>query len=104
VDLVITLDSCHSHWVFDPDRRRYRRVPQGPGAELRAAASEWRDYHELRVDEHSESFVVVLNHEGTRMLRSWRHTPGVCPSCGFTTGEVDTVGALTAEGGAADHR
>ena len=93
---MITLDSCHSHWVFDPDRHRYRRVPQGPDLELRSAASEWRAFHELHVDEHSESFVVVLNAEGTRMLRSWRHGPGTCPSCGFTTGEVDAVDAVAA--------
>ena len=97
------LDSCHSHWVFDPDHHRYRRVPQGPDLELRTAASEWRPYHELHVDEHSDSFVVVLNQEGTRMLRSWRHGPGECPSCGFTTGELET-GAVMAVGGGPGER
>ena len=29
----------------------------------------------------SESFVVLLNPEGTRLLRSWRHVEH-CPQCG----------------------
>ena len=85
---MLTLDSCHSRWVFDTDRRRFRRVLRGPDFELRTVATEWRPYLELHVDEHSDSFVVVLNEEGTRMLRSWRHVDGACPNCGSETGEV----------------
>ena len=33
------------------------------------------------VDPLSESFVVLLNPEGTRLLRSWRHVEH-CPQCG----------------------
>ena len=95
----VTLDSCHSRWVFDPERQRYRRVPQGPGLTRRLAVAEWHPYHELHVDPY-DSFTVVLNEAGTRMLRSWRHTKDVCPQCGFTGTEqlsVDDIAQV--EGG-----
>jgi hypothetical protein len=88
---MLTLDSCHSHWVFDTDGMRFRRVLRGPDLELRTVTTEWRPYYELHLDEESDSFVVVLNEAGTRMLRSWRHLEGNCPNCGVTTGEVATV-------------
>ena len=80
----ITIDSCHSRWVFDTDRLRYRRVPQGPGLGVRMAMAEWSPYHELFVDPLSDSFTVVLNDAGTRMLRSWRHREAICSQCGAT--------------------
>ena len=41
-----------------------------------------RSHHfALDVDPHSESFVVVLNEAGTRLLRSWRHVER-CSQCG----------------------
>jgi hypothetical protein len=43
--------------------------------------STWEPYFALDVDPHSESFVVVLNEAGTRLLRSWRHVER-CPQCG----------------------
>jgi len=85
---MITLDSCHSRWEFDTERRRFRRVLRGPEMELRTVTTEWRPYHELQVDEGSDSFVVVLNEAGTRMLRSWRHLDAGCPNCGSATGEL----------------
>jgi hypothetical protein len=84
---VTTIDSCHSRWVFDLEKLRYRRVPQGPGLALRLAQAPWRPYTELHVDPDSDAFVVVLTAEGTRMLRSWRHVPGTCPQCGALTTE-----------------
>jgi len=83
----ITVDSCNSRWVFDPDRLRYRRVSKGPGFGMRMAEQEWIPYHELHIDPCSDSFTVVLNEAGTRMLRSWRHVEGVCPQCGITRTE-----------------
>ena len=79
---LITVDSCHSRWVFDSERLRYRRVPKAPGLQVRMAMAEWRPYHSLHLDSDSDSFVVVLNDAGTRMLRSWRHREAVCPQCG----------------------
>ena len=90
----ITVDSCHSRWVFDTGRLCFRRVPKGPGLEVLMAMTQWRPYHELLIDPDSDSFVVVLNGAGTRMLRSWRHTEAVCPQCGTSRTEelaLDTV-------------
>ena len=88
---MFTLDSCHSRWIFDTDQRRFRRVLRGPEMELRTVTTEWRPYHDLHVDEESDSFVVALNEAGTRMLRSRRHRDGECPNCGVTTGEVQAA-------------
>ena len=51
---------------------------------MRLAVAEWRPYHELHIDPYSDSFVVVLDEDGTRMLRSWRHLDGTCAQCGAT--------------------
>jgi hypothetical protein len=85
----ITVDSCHSRWIFDTEHRRFRRVLKGPGLGLRTVMTEWRPYHDLHLDPYSDSIVVVLNEAGTRMLRSWRHVGAVCPHCGDAgTGEL----------------
>jgi len=85
----VTIDSCHSHWVFDEARHRYRRVPQGPHLSTRLGQAAWQPYAELCLDPDSDSFVVVLNAAGTRMLRSWRHRQGRCAQCGaFQTEEL----------------
>jgi hypothetical protein len=78
----LTVDSCHSRWVFDTEHRRFRRFLKGLGSEKRMLTTEWRPYHELHLDPHSDAFVVMLNDTDTRMLRSWRHMDGVCPQCG----------------------
>jgi hypothetical protein len=85
---MVTLESCHSRWIFDVEHHRFRRVLRGPEFERRTVTTEWRPFHELHIDKDSESFVVLLNPEGTRMLRSWRHRDGDCPNCGTPTGEV----------------
>jgi hypothetical protein len=90
----VTIDSCHSRWIFDTDRLRFRRVPKGPGFELLTAMTEWRPYPELLMDPDSESFVVVLNDAGTRMLRSWRHTEVVCPQCGARRTQELSIDAI----------
>jgi hypothetical protein len=78
---LVTLESCHSTWIFDADRRRYRRVLNGGDGTLWDVATAWRPYRDLRVDQEGESFLVVLNADGTRLIRSWRHT-GDCEQCG----------------------
>lgn len=94
---TVTLDSCHSRWVFDVDQRRYRRTPKGPGLEGRMVMTQWRPYHELHIDPESDAFVVVLNDAGTRMLRSWRHTKAVCPQCGAWRTEELSMDAISHE-------
>jgi hypothetical protein len=95
----LTVDSCHSRWVFDTERLRFRRVPKGPGLELLMAMTQWRPYYDLQLDPDSDSFVVIMNEAGTRMLRSWRHTEAVCAQCGASrTEELSVEAIVVAEG------
>ena len=54
---------------------------KGLALDVHAATTAWRSYFGLEIDPISESFVVLLNPEGTRLLRSWRHVEH-CPQCG----------------------
>jgi hypothetical protein len=78
---AFVLESCNSTWLFDTERMRFRRVLKGADFGRRPATTEWRPYFGLDLDPGSESFVVLLNAEGTRLLRSWRHTHH-CTECG----------------------
>lgn len=75
MDLQV-LRSCHSTWYFDSSRSRFQRVPRDLDV---VPEGEWTRYHRLEVDP-SGSFVVTLNDEDTRILRSWIHTEH-CPHC-----------------------
>ncbi len=75
------LDSCHSTWIFDPARMRFRRILKGLDVDAARATTDWRPYFGLEIDQVSDSFVVLLNQEGSRLLRSWRHVDH-CPQCG----------------------
>jgi len=77
----LILESCHSTWLFDTERLRFRRVLKGLALDPQQASTAWRPYFGLEIDPVSESFVVLLNPEGTRLLRSWRHV-GQCSQCG----------------------
>ena len=80
-EALFVLESCHSTWLFDTERMRFRRVLKGLALDVHAATTAWRAYYGLELDPISESFVVLLNPEGTRLLRSWRHVEH-CPQCG----------------------
>ena len=80
-DSLYVLESCHSTWIFDTEKMRFRRVLKGLALDVHAATTAWRSYYGLEIDPISESFVVLLNPEGTRLLRSWRHVEH-CPQCG----------------------
>jgi hypothetical protein len=80
-DSLFILESCHSTWIFDTERLRFRRVLKGLALDAPSATTAWRAYYGLEIDPISESFVVLLNPEGTRLLRSWRHVEQ-CPQCG----------------------
>jgi len=80
-DVPLVLESCHSTWLFDTSRMRFRRILKGLNLDAATASTAWRDYFGLELDPYSESFVVMLNPEGTRLLRSWRHVQH-CPQCG----------------------
>lgn len=82
------IDTCHSTWLFDEDHHRFRRI-------LRRGAvgyvpTGWRAYERL-VDEPScETFVVVLDRQGTRVLRGRRCGSGCrCQGGGEATGLQD---------------
>ncbi len=77
----VVLESCHSTWLFDTQRMRFKRILKGLDIDTRDASTAWRQYFALELDPLSESFVVTLNEEGTRLLRSWRHVQQ-CPQCG----------------------
>ena len=83
-DTHFVLESCHSTWIFDTERLRFRRILKGLALEAHVATTAWRPYFGLEIDPISESFVVLLNPEGTRLLRSWRHVEH-CPQCGGNT-------------------
>jgi hypothetical protein len=84
----LVFESCHSTWVFDSERMRFRRILRGIEVHDHVVVTEWRPYFGLETTEDSEAFTVLLNREGTRLIRSWRHT-GDCRQCGgHATSEV----------------
>jgi hypothetical protein len=89
---LLVIESCHSRWFFDRQRMQFRRVLK-MGAGLSGASTEWRPFYGLELDDRTDGFVVSLNPEGTRLLRSWRHLEGECSSCGRSdTAELEIPG------------
>jgi hypothetical protein len=89
---IRVLESCHSLWVFEPERKRFRRVPRGMRLDMPPPESEWTPYHRLELEPSSGAFAVALNEDGTRILRSWLHIEP-CRHCG-----ADQTGELSLEG------
>jgi len=77
---TFVVDSCHSTWEFDPVKGLYRRhIKDTKRADV---YTDWRPYFGVYfLEPNSESFVVLLNETGTRLIRSYSHTPG-CTACG----------------------
>jgi len=95
---VITLESCHSTWIFDPDHMRFRRILKDIEVGDHAVSTEWRPYAHLHLESASESFTVFLNPEGSRLIRSWRHTHD-CDQCGgHVTAQVSLADLRSAIG------
>lgn len=88
---MLILESCNSTWLFDPTRKRFRRVLKGLDLDAKQGSTNWREYHSLELDDDSDAFVVVLNDLATRLIRSWRHTEP-CSHCGG-----DVTGELSAD-------
>lgn len=86
---TLVFDSCHSTWIFDTEGRRFRRGLKGLTSGGTLIPTEWREYARLFVDPTSPTFVVWLNHSGTRVLRSWRHRTHRCETCGQSTTPQD---------------
>ena len=77
----IVIESCHSTWIIDREHSRFRRVVKSAHRTSTPVATEWQPCYGVEIDPLSESFVVLLNPEGTRLLRSWRHVEH-CAQCG----------------------
>lgn len=88
---IRVLESCHSLWVFEPGRKRFRRVPRGTRLDMPSPESDWTPYHRLEVEPSSGAFAVALNEDGTRVLRSWLHSEP-CRHC-----STDQTGELSLE-------
>jgi len=78
---IITLESCHSTWIFDPRQLRFCRILRGIAVGRRRISTEWRPYWELEIDPQARNFVVSLNEARTRIIRSSIHTQD-CVACG----------------------
>jgi hypothetical protein len=75
------MESCHSTWIFDPERMRFRRILKDVRVGSRCVTTQWRPYFQLRTEPGEAVFTVVLTPDGSRLVRSWRHTHG-CRQCG----------------------
>jgi hypothetical protein len=91
---LVTVESCHSTWLFDEANSRFRRTVKG----LRlggTVSTDWRPYDHLVLDDRSDAFIVFLDACGTRLLRSWRHL-GPCDHCGDRRTEEISIDAVKA--------
>jgi hypothetical protein len=64
--------SAHSLWLFDTDRKRFRRIPRDADPDAPTIDADWEPYFDLVVEESTGAFTVTLNEDGTRLLRSFR--------------------------------
>jgi hypothetical protein len=78
---LITLESCHSTWIFDARQLRFCRIVRGTTVGQRRISTEWRPYRELEIDPPSRSFTIVLNESRSRLISSTIHT-SECVRCG----------------------
>lgn len=78
-DLVV-VDSCHSTWLFDQARRRFRRSVKARAGEPVSTA--WRPFDRVIFDPGSEVFYVQLSADDDRRVESWRHVDARCHRCG----------------------
>jgi hypothetical protein len=76
----LTIESCHSTWIFDGGRMRFRRILKGTEVAGQPVVTGWRSYARLEDPPDSETFTVYLNEAGSRMIRSWRHAAD-CAQC-----------------------
>ena len=85
---IITVESGHSTWIFDPRRLRFCRILRGIAVGQRPVSTEWRPYWELEVDPRRKSFTLFLNESRTRLVRSQIHGPDCVQCDGAHTTEI----------------
>ncbi len=68
------IESAHSLWLFDRERRRFRRLPPDADVDAPALDTDWEPYFALEIDDATGAFTVTLNEDGTRLLRAFRKT------------------------------
>jgi len=88
------IDSCHSIWLFDTERMRFRRVPKETSIDTPALERDWEPYYGLEISPDTGAFAVALNPSRTRLLRSWRHTES-CEHCAPVTIDDDATGEVS---------
>lgn len=93
----VTIESCHSTWTFDIRNHRFRRILRGFEGAVDPPTTEWRPYHGVEEYPGTDSFVVWLNPEGTRLLRSWRHRPHCAACADRRTAPVPVAGNAPAD-------
>ncbi len=69
---VERIESAHSVWLFDTERRRFRRLPLDADPDTPALDADWEPYFALDIDEATGAFTVTLNEDGTKLLRAFR--------------------------------
>jgi hypothetical protein len=80
---IITLESCHSTWIFDTRQLRFCRILRGIAVGQRRISTEWRPYWDLEIEPHGRTFTVTLNEARSRLIRSTLHS-SACGACGGT--------------------
>ena len=68
---TLRIETANSVWVFEPERKRFWRVPRGLDINSPSTARAWQPYHDLVLDAETSAFTVWLDPDGTRLLRSY---------------------------------
>jgi hypothetical protein len=85
---LITLESCHSTWIFDSRQLRFCRILKGIAARQRPVSTEWRRYWDLEIDPHGRTFTVFLDESRTRFIHTSIHTHECVQCRGSRTAEL----------------
>jgi hypothetical protein len=83
---VLVFESCELIWIIDTERHQLCRLARTP--KLRAQLpAEWTTYERALFDDEKKSAIVMLDAQGTRMLRVRAHRLP-CPDCGASSNDL----------------